>query len=198
MEPENLKDSWKSITGQTAKKDNLTPEIINQLTHKKYNAMIKKVKYPEWIGGAVCLLGAAFISFNFGRLDTMFLKVVGITSILILISTPIISVISVGRFNLVNDLGKPYAATLRQFATQKLRFQKLQQVNAFINYLLLVTIIILIPKFSRGADVSTSNYFWLFAFSFGYIFLAFFSKWVKKYYHKSITQAEELLNELDC
>ena len=90
------------------------------MTRKKYYSMIKKIKYPEWIGGTICVLGAGFIVFHFSELDTIFLQMVGIVAILILLLMPAISIVSFSRFNLTDDLTRPYAETLRQFAFQKL------------------------------------------------------------------------------
>lgn len=55
----------------------------------------------------------------------------------------------------------------------------------------------MLPKFFNGKDITDNKYFWIFAFPFGYIFLVFVSKWVKKFYHNSLYQAEELLKELE-
>lgn len=159
MEIDDLKNDWEAMTNQTEKQNNLTPKIINQMTQKKYFSMINKIKFPEYIGGLICLLGAGFIGFKFSELDTIYLQIVVIIAISLLILMPTISLLSFSRFNLMSDVNKPYAETLRQFAVQELRFQKFQQANAFFSYLLLVTIIILLPKFFKGTDISTSKYF---------------------------------------
>ncbi len=197
MELDDLKNDWESVTSQTTKQNILTTKIIDQMTQKKYYSKIKKIKYPELIGGIVCLLGLSFVGFNFNKLDTVFLQSIGVITILLLMILPIISFLSLTQFNLKDDLNKPYAETIKKFAYQKLRFQKYQQANVFFSYLLLVSIIILLPKFFYGKDISYNKYFWTFAFSFGYIFLLFFSKWVKKFYNNSLKQAEELLKEIE-
>ena len=147
MEIDDLKNDWEAMSTQTEKQNNLTPKIIKQMTQKKYSSMINKIKFPEYIGGLICLLGAGFIGFKFSELDTIYLQIIGIIAMSLLILMPTISLLSFSRFNLMNDVNKPYAETLRQFAIQKLRFQKFQQANAFFSYVLLVTIIILLPKF---------------------------------------------------
>ena len=193
MELDDLKNDWESILNPNT----LTTKAINQMTQKKYASKIKKIKYPELIGGVICLLGIGCIGFNFNKLDTFFLQSTGVLMMLLLVVLPAISLISLHQFNTTEDLSKPYVETIKQFAIKKLRFQKYQQANALLCYLLLVAIIILMPKLSNGKDITYSKTFWIFAFSFGYLFLLFFSKWVKKFYNKSLNEAEQLLKEVE-
>lgn len=197
MELDDLKNDWESATNQTNKQNILTSKIINQMTQKKYKSKIKKIKYPELIGAIVCILGLSFIGFNFNKLDTTFLQSIGVLTILLLMIMPMLSFLSLTQFSSAENFDKPYIEIIKQFANQKLRFLKYQKANAFLSYLLLVTIIVLLPKFFYGKDITFSKSFWTFAFSFGYIFLLFFSKWVKKFYGNSLRQAEELLKEIE-
>jgi len=197
MELDDLKNDWESATSQASKQPVLTSKIIHQMTQKKYQSKIKKIKYPELIGAIVCILGLSFVAFNFNKLDTIFLKSVGVLTILLLLIMPVLSFLSLTQFNSAENFDKPYIEIIKQFANQKLRFLKYQKANAFLSYLLLVTVIILLPKFFYGKDISFSKSFWIFAFSFGYIFLLFFSKRVKKFYSNSLKQAEELLKEIE-
>ena len=193
MELDDLKNDWQSII----KPNSLTVKAIDQMIEKKYASKIKKIKYPELIGGVICLLGLGIIGFNFNKLDTFFLQAIGGLTMLLLVVLPAISLLSLQQFYTTEDLSKPYVEIIRQFAIKKLRFQKYQQANAFLCYLLLVTIIILLPKLFNGKDISYSKSFWIFAFSFGYLFLLFFSKWVKKFYNNSLNEAEQLLKEVE-
>ncbi|MEP7255001.1 MAG: hypothetical protein ABI666_04450 [Ferruginibacter sp.] len=198
MELDDLKKDWEAVNDQTAKQNNLTPEIIDQMTKKKYYTAINKIKYPEWAGAIICWLAAAFIGFHFNRLDTIFFQIAGIAAILIFLLLPAISIISLNRFNLINDPNKPYAETLRLFAVQKLKFQKFQRANVLFSYLLAAITVIVLPKLFYVKDITHSNnYFWVLAFPLGYIFILFFSKWVMKFYNRKLNQAEELLKELE-
>ncbi len=197
MELDDLKNKWESVTKNAGNQPVLTFKTIDQMTQKKYYAKINKIKYSELAGVIVCLLGLSFIGFNFSKLDTVFLQITGAIMILLLMILPVLSFLSLAQFGLKDDVNEPYVEIIKQFANQKLRFQKYQQINVFLCYLLLVTVIILLPKFFYGKDITYSKYFWTFAFSFGYIFLMFFSKWVKKFYNRSLKQAEELLKETE-
>ena len=198
MELDDLKNDWESTNNQSNNQNILTSKIITKMTQKKYQSKIKKIKYPELIGGIICILGLSFIGFNFNKLDTLFLQSIGVLAILLLLIIPAFSFLSLTQFNSADNFDKPYIEIIKQFANRKLMFLKYQKANAFFNYLLLVTIFILLPKFFYGKDITFNKLFWIFAFSIGYIFLLFFSKWVKKYYGTSLRQAEELLKEIEA
>jgi len=196
MELDDLKNTWKGIDNQLKNQQNLNPKMIDQMTKTKYYSSLKKIAYSEIIGILVCFAGAAYVALNFGKLDTTFLQGVGIVSILLLLTLSVISVISLRQFSMKENVNEPYAETVKVFAITKLRFHKFQRINITLSYLLLVITIILLSKFFGGNDITDSKYFWVFSFSFGYIFLLFYSKWVMKYYNKTLKQTEELLLEL--
>lgn len=196
MELDDLKNTWTNMNNEVQQQPHLNTETINQMTSSKYHSRIKKIAYPEIAGIFICVAGAVFIIFNFSKLDTVFFQATAIVAIVVLLLLSAISWISIRRLNVTGDVNKPYAATLKDFAVQKIRFSKLQKINVTLSYLLLVCIIILLPKFFSGKDITRNNSFWIFAFSIGYIFLLFYSKWVSKYYSNSLHQAENLLKEL--
>ncbi|HTO16331.1 MAG TPA: hypothetical protein VLZ83_11200 [Edaphocola sp.] len=195
MELDDLKNTWNN-GGNKEQQQNLTSKLIDQMTQKKYNSKINKIAYPEIIGSVICLLATIFIGLNFYKLDTTFLQGVGVISILVLLTLSVVSFLSLRQLKITNDFSKPYAETLKIFATQKLEFYKLQKINMTLSYLLLVTVIILVSKFFSGRDITDSKYFWTFSFSFGYIFLLFFSKFVTRFYKSTLRKSEELLQEL--
>lgn len=197
MELDDLKKDWESAIDQTTKHNNLSSIMISKMTKAKYQTKIKKIKYPELIGGIVCIIGFSFIVLNFYKLDTTFLKSIGLLAVLLLLILPILSFLSLKQFNSTNNFNKPYLQILKQFANQKLQFFKYQKVNAFLSYLLLVMVIILLPKFFYDKDLELNKYFWIISFTIGYIFLLFFSKWVNKFYSNSLDQAEDLLKEIE-
>lgn len=197
MELDDLKNSWEAVSIQVAKQPNLTSNKIDQMTQVKYYSSLKKVTLPETMGTIICLMGAAYIVLNFYKLDKPFLQAIGIVSILLLLMLSVMSLLSIRHFTKMGNVNKPYAATLKLFAAQKIKFHKFQKINITLSYLLMVTIVILLSKFFGDKDLTDNKYFWLFSFSFGYLFLLFYSRWVLKYYNKSLREAEGLLKEIN-
>ncbi|MEP7164486.1 MAG: hypothetical protein ABI741_07325 [Ferruginibacter sp.] len=196
MELEDLKNTWGDVTNQVKNQQKLNPEMIEQMTRAKYHSRLKKIACPEIIGVIICMIGAGYIVLNFSKLAGIFLQAAGIISILLLLLMSAISLLSLPRFHMSRDMNRPYSETLKEFAVQKIRFHKFQKINLMLSYLLLVNTIILLSMFFSGKDLTGNKYFWIFSFSFGYIFLLFYSKWVSKYYNKTLRQAEDQLKEL--
>lgn len=194
MRSDELKNSCNRARNQQV--SNLTHQQINEMIQKRYSAKMSKIAYSEFIGSVICLMTATFIGFNFYKLDTIFLKSMGTVAILTLLALSILSLLSLKSFTNISDMNKPYVETLKVFAINKLRFYTLQKLNVTLSYLLMVTTVILIAKFFNGIDVTSSKYFWLFSFTFGYVFLQFYAKWVMKFYKNTISQTEELLDDL--
>ncbi len=196
MELDDLKNTWKETKILVPKHQNVNPEMLEKMRDQKYRSKIKKITIPEIAGSLVCLAAAVFIGLSFGNLDTVLLQGAGALSILLLLLLPIISALSTRTLSTARNVNRPYAETLKAFAIQKIRFVKLQKLNVTLSYLLLVAIIVLLSRLFSGKDLSDNKYFWLFSFTIGYVFLLLYSKWVEKYYRKTLQQAEELLREL--
>ena len=195
MELDDLKTTWQN-ENNSALQNNLTTLIIDKMTQEKYQSKIKKITFPEIIGSIICVIAAGFIGLNFNKLDTIILQAVGLASIIIQLIISTLGILSLQQLNIKKDLNKPYAETLKIFATQKLAFYKLQKINIILCYLLMVIIIVLLPKLFGNKDITEYKYFWLYAFSTGYIFLLLISKFVSKFYKKTLQHTEELLKEL--
>lgn len=196
MELDDLKKNWKDIS----KPGNiqLSDKTIDNMKQQKYQSKLNKIAVPEMVGILVCLAATVFIALQFYKLHSLFLKAAGIACIAVLISLSAISLLSLRRINTAVAVDKPYAETLRQFALQRIQFVKLQKLNALLSYLLLVLVIFLMPAFTHGKDLTANPYFWTLSFGIGYIFLLFYSKWVSKYYGKTLQQAAELLKALEA
>ena len=133
---------------------------------------------------------------KFDKLNTLFLQGLGVTILLLLLILPAISLTMLWQLAKTGNVAQPYAETLKNFATQKIRFYKFQKLNALLSYILMVAFIILFPRFFGGKSLHDNKYFWTLMIPVGYIFLYFFSKWVLKSYKKTLDQSEELLKEL--
>ena len=193
MELEDLKNSWEQLTVDEGQQD-FSFKLVDQIEKKKYEAKRKKIYYPEIIGSVICLASNVFIGVSFYKLDTLFLKGIGISAVGLLVLIPLISYYSVRQLTITN-FNRPCADVLESFATKKFEFYLLQRINVILGYLLLVTIIILFSKVFSGKDISNNKYFWTLSFSIGFIFLLFFSKFVLKFYESTLNKIEEILKE---
>ncbi len=197
MELDELKNAWDDANKSADKQDILNSRMIEQMTQIKYKSRLRKIINHEALGTLFAFGGVVYIIMNFNKLTTPFFQGIGIITSLMLIVLPIISLVLLSRINSVGDLNRTYAETLKTFAIQKLRFIRFQKLSVVAASMLMVFIILLIPKFTGGPSLNEKKYFWAIAIPIGYIFLSFFSRWVIKYYSKTLSQAEELLRELE-
>lgn len=195
MELNELKKAWDSQSSKI-QQQNITFKIIDEMTQSKYRSKINSIAYPEIAGSIICLVAAIFTGINFYKLDSIFLQGAGIVAIMVLVTLPVVSFLSLRQLKMTKDFNKPYAETLKIFATQKLKFYKFQRINMTLSYLLLVTVIVLLSKFLSGKDITGSKYFWTFSFCFGYIYLLFFSRMVTGFYKNTLRKSEELLQDI--
>jgi hypothetical protein len=196
MELDDLKNTWNEMDNQVKGKQNLTLKIFDKMSNRKFHSKLYKIILPEILGSLICISSAFFIGFNFDKLDGATYQIIGVIGILVFVMVTAISLLSLQNLNKVGDVGKPYVDTLKDFATQKIKFNKLQKLNLRLSYLQLVIVVLLLPKFFEKNGITDSKYFYIFSFSVCFIFLLIFSKWVMKSYNKTIRQAEDLLKEL--
>lgn len=159
-------------------------------------AVLKKIILPELLGTAVCIGSTIFIGFKFYKLDQWPYQVSGILTMLLFLILSAISLMSIQQLSQTVDAGKTYADTLKDFATKKIKFCRLQKLNVTLSYLLFVTVILILPKIFGTNGITGSKYFFLYTYTFGYSLLLLFSKWVFKSYNNTIRQTEQLLQDL--
>ena len=196
MELDDLKHIWHSQESSRVREE-ATRALIDDTTHKNYKSKMKKIRYPEIGGSIVCIAAAIFISYQLGKLETVFQQGAGIIAIILLFLLSLISLASLKPLAVTGNVTQPHAEALKAFAEQKLKFYRLQKANVTLSCLLLVTIVILLPAFFGSGALTNNKYFWLFSFTIGYLFLLFFSTLVSRYYKTTIRQMDELLKEID-
>ncbi len=196
MELEDLKNAWDNARVNEKNPAVLTPEMITQMTKRKYYTKVKPIAYSEIGGTIIILFATVYVCMNFYRLDSILLQVVGTTAILLLLCISAISAYSLWRLNLGALATRSYKETLETFATRQLQFLKMQKINISLSYLLLVTAIVLLSKLVSGKDISGHKLYWILSFTFGYLSLSYYSKWVLKFYEKKIQQSHEILQAL--
>ena len=197
MELDDLKNDWNQLQTKTPENAAFDVSVLNKITRQKIQSRLLRIFIPELTGSLFCVFGAIFIGLNFYRLNSIAFEIAGYLSIAILLLLPVISWFSIEQLHKMGNITKPYAETVKDFATQKIKFCQLQKSNFILAHLLLVTLIIVSVKIF-GANTTTGSKHYLFmAIMIGYAFLLFFSSMVWKNYNKIILQAGQLLHEVN-
>ena len=195
MELDDFKKTWNDL-GQQATTKNVNAGEMDRLVQQKLFARFKRIWLPEFIGSAVCIFGAGYTWYYFERLDQFVYQVAGIIAIALLLILPAISLLSVLQLYAKGNFNGDYASQLRTFSAQKIEFCRLQKINVFLSNLLLVAVILLSARIFGRNTITDSKYYFIVAFSAGYIFLLFFSSIVLKTYNRVMKQYEEVLREV--
>ena len=170
MELDDLKNTWNEMDNQVKGKQNLTLKTFDKMSKRKFHSKLYKIILPEILGSLICISSAFFIGFNFDKLNGVFYQIIGVLGISIFVIVTTISLLSLQNLNKVGDVGKPYVETLKDFATQKIKFHKLQKLNLRFSYLQLVIVVLLLPKFFKKRDTIQHIFLYIFIFLLLYLF----------------------------
>jgi len=198
MELDDFKNTWDDLSDNVRVNQNFNLKQFNKMNKTKFQSSLNKILLPEILGTIFCIGFAIYIGYNFTKLETITYRIVGIVTVLLLVILSVISLMSVLPLYKIADFTKSYSETLKNFATKKINFYKLQKLNLLLGYLLLVGVIVLSTRLFGRNEITDSKYFFVFTFIFGFSFFLIFSKWVANNYKKSIRKAEDLLKELSA
>ena len=197
MELEELKSSWETLSRKMEKQQQLNSKLIEQMTNQKYKNRLNNIARPEFIGSIICFIMAIALIWNFSTLNTLLLQICGGFSVLFLIVIPVLSLQSIRSLQTINMSLPTYKNTLKEFAVQKIRFQKIQKLNVILSFIFIVAFAPVSVKLIAGKDISQNITLWLTILPVSIIVLFFVSKWVLRHYNNTLTKAEELLTEIE-
>ena len=197
MELDELKSSWETLSKKMEKQQQLNSKLIEQMTNQNYKNRLNNIARPEFIGSIICFIMAIALVWNFSTLNTLLLQICGGFSVLFLIVIPVLSLQSIRGLQTINMSLPTYKNTLKEFAVQKIRFQKIQKLNVILSFIFIVTFAPVSVKLIAGKDISQNITLWLTILPVSIIVLFFVSKWVLRHYNNTLTKAEELLTEIE-
>jgi len=197
MELDELKSAWETLSIKLDKQQKLNSKLIEQMTNLKYKNRLNTIARPEFTSGIICFIMAVVLILNFGTFNTWLLQVFGVLSVLFLIVLPVLSFKSIQGLQTINMSVPTYKNTLKEFARQKIRFQKLQKLNVFLSFIFMIVFAPVSVKLLAGKDISQNITLWLTVLPASVIVLFFVSRWVLRHYNNALQKAEELLTEIE-
>jgi hypothetical protein len=196
MELDDFKNTWDDLSTSVTINENFKPQKLDKMNKTTFQKIRNNIILPETIGSIACIAFAICIGVMFENLATTTYQIIGIATILVLVLLAVIGVMSILPLYRITNLNKTYSETIKEFASKKLNFCKLQTLNFRLSFLLLVLTILLSSRMFGQNEITNSKYFFIFTFIFGFSFFLVFTKWVAKNYKKSIRTTEELLKDL--
>ena len=195
MELEEMKTLWGEMSIELGKQKKLTDSLIIKMTQADYRNKISKILIPEAIGALVCFAGILFVLINFQKLNTWYLLICGIISVLILLLLPLLSLKAVCKIRSLNILDNNYKQSLLEYSKGKIQFVFVQKLSFYLGSILMLVILPVMGQLIGGMDFFTETRLWIW-YTIGFPFFYWFAKWVFKSYTKLTDDAENILKEL--
>lgn len=199
MELEELKANWQAMSQELENQKKLTNEIILKMTKENYRNKFRKLYSYETIGAIICYILAVLILFNFGKLDTLYLKISGILTIAFLTVLPTLVLRALKRIKNLDILKGSYKDNLLKYIKEKNGLLKLQQIGIVLSFLSVLFSPALALKLLRDKTLVLSQLKLeqMVAMVFVVLLMVLVSRWGYGSYKKVTNSAEALLKDLE-
>lgn len=199
MEIEEMKALWSEMSDQLEQQKKLNKELIMKMTKERYKNKFKTLFTYELVGAVVCFVVAVQIILNFDHLDTWYLALCGIFTLLFLLVMPILVLRQIQSIKNVDLRKNNYKETLIAYTKAKKRLLLIQQVGIFASFFLMFAVAAVFSKLFSGKDFfMVDRGGWSYAaFIVAMLFVAFVSKWGYGHYKRITHTAGEILKELE-
>jgi hypothetical protein len=196
MQLEEMQTLWGEMSIAVEKQKKLTDSLILKMIRADYRNKLNKILIPEAISTLIAFAAVLYILLNLQKLTTWYLLACGITTVLILVVLPILSIRSIYKMKAVNILSNGLKHSLQEYSKQKLRWVSIQKTSFYLGAILMVVTLPAVCQIISGVDVFTKTKLWL-GYAIAFPFYYAFAKWVLNYYTKTTVAAEAILKELE-
>lgn len=196
MELEEMKKLWGEMSSEIEKQKKLTDSLITQMIQGNYKNKINKILIPEAIGALVCFAAMLFILIYFQKLNTWYLLLCGIVSVIIIALLPFLSIRAIRKIRSINISANNYKESLMEYSQGKRHFVLSRKLSFYLGSILLLTILPVMGQLIGGVDFFTATRLWYW-YVIGFPFYYWFATWVFKFYNKTASDAENILKELE-
>jgi len=199
MEIEEIRALWSEMSDQLEKQKKLTNEIIMSMTQEKYSNKFRTISLYETVGAIICFAIGVYLSANFGKLDTWYLKACGVFTIAFLFALPILVLRALGRIKRLNIMDKNYKETLVSYTKAKTNLLRLQKFGIGASFILMFTVAAVYSKIWGNKDffMMERNTWSYVAISVALVFAILVSRWGYGHYRRITSSAEDLLKGLE-
>ncbi len=199
MQLEEMKNLWDEMSLKIDSQQQLTNKLIMEMTQQKFRNRFTTLSLYETLGAVICFLAAILILVNLNKMDTWYLMLCGILSLLIITILPILSLRAISELKKLNLSKNSYKETLIEFSKRKKNMMLVQQFSVGISIILMWLVVPVFSKIVNGKDFfmqehSTGLLVFYAATTIGVIF---FARWGYRCYKRITASAEKDLKELD-
>jgi len=201
MELDEMKDVWQQMSQKLDHQKKLTDKLIFQMSKDRYKNKLNNILIYESIGTLFCFAIVTLTALNFHKLETWYLELAGVITIILYVVSPLISVVTVYRLKEIKIEPEQLNKMMNRFYVKKKQFILGQKMNIIIGLSMILSALPVAIKVFDNEDIfySISN----FGFKH-FIFLALllslgvlFASWAFRGYLGMIRSAESILKEID-
>lgn len=199
MELEELQSAWTQMSDELNHQKKLTNQIILDMTKQKYQNKFSSISKYETLGAVVCFAIAFFVLLNFVKLDTWYLQICGVLTLLFLIVLPAMVLTTLKRIKNIDIVNGSYKENLKFYLKTKNRLLRLQQIGIAVGFIGLLFIVPVTSKIISNKNVfltslKTEQYV---VFTITLVVMVFFCRWAYNGYLKVTKSAQDLIQELE-
>lgn len=199
MELEEMQALWSDLTNQLDHQKKLTDKIIMDMTQERYSNKFRTITTMETIGAIICFVVGIYILVNFNKLDTWYLMVCGLITILFLFSLPVLALRALHKIRNINIKDKNYKEALLDYTKAKNHLMNIQKAAIFASFIIMITTSGVFAKIWSNKDfflIERNSWAYL-SFVVAILFVSFTSYWGFRSYSKLTNSAENILKELE-
>jgi len=199
MQLEEMKNLWDEMSLKIDSQQKLTNKLIMEMTQQKFRNRFNTLSLYETSGAVICFLAATFILLNLDKMDTWYLMLCGILSLLILIILPILSLRALFGLKKLNLSKNNYKETLMEFSRRKKNMMLIQQFSVGISIVLMWMVAPVFSMIVNGKDFFMQEHstVLLLFYAASTIGVIFFARWGYGCYKRITASAEKDLKELE-
>ena len=199
MELEEMQILWTQMSSQLESQKKLTNKLIMEMAQQKFRNRFYKLSLYETTGALICFVFAFFILLNLDKMNTWYLMLCSIVTLLFLVVLPILSLGAIKGMRSMNLTKYSYKETISEFARKRKKMLTIQKVAVMLS---VVMMWVSIPVFSM--IMNNKDFFaikhdpWLWVFTGAVtIGVVIFSRYGYRGYQKVTASAENVLKELE-
>ncbi|MEO6849273.1 MAG: hypothetical protein ABI203_06930 [Mucilaginibacter sp.] len=196
MELEEMKTRWNEMSAEIEKQKKLTDTLVIKMTQLNYSSKLNKIWIPEAMASFFCIPAALFILVNIRHLNTWYLLICGIISVLVLLISPVLSIRAIRKLRSANISANTFKQSLSEYSKAKIQFVFGQKLSFYLAAILMLTVTPVAVQLIGGNDLFAKINIWLF-YAIGSPFVYLFARLTFKSYMKTLADAENILKELE-
>ena len=196
MELEEMKSLWQNLSVKVEQQETIQRELLLEITKAKFKRKIDGIHIPEIFGTVISFAYAAYLVYNFGRIDLWYNQIFAVTNIFFFIILPVASLTTICQLKSLQINHLATTDMLEQFRRAKRNFWRVQQSAVWLAGLMVLTLIPILDDIQGQADKSLRSEFWMIYMAAGLVFLFFFSRYVLGKYRRIMQQSEDILQDI--